>query len=266
MRRYFFPLAVMAFVLGLSFSAEAQYSMAESAGDASLAGDASVPVALSSPWDVNADGVVNLFDLVIVASEFGGSGPGLRGDIDGDGVVDLSDLVTVASYFGERTVAAAPPRDRQIHASSITPHPSRDTQYDTPSIHQAIRALEAMPDPSRGALIARDFLRTWLSQAEPVLAETKLHSNYPNPFNPETWIPYQLAEPANVTIALYDVQGGHIRTLSLGFRPARFYLDSAKAAYWNGRNAAGETVTSGVYFYRMVAGDYTALRRMVVVK
>lgn len=263
MQHYIFPLAVIALVLGLSFSAEAQYSMAELAGDASLAEDASVPVVSSFPWDVNNDGIVNIFDLVVVASEFGRSGPDLRGDVNEDDVVNVFDLVAVGLHFGERTVTAAPSPDPQIHASRFTFHALHAA---TESIQQAIRALEAIPNPSRGAVIAHEFLSAWLSRGELVVTETKLHSNYPNPFNPETWMPYQLAKSADVTIEIYDVQGEQIRTLNLGLQPAGFYLDSAKAAYWNGYNAAGETVASGVYFYRMVAGDYTAVRRMVVVK
>ncbi len=79
--------------------------------------------------------------------------------------------------------------------------------------------------------------------------------NYPNPFNPETWIPYHLAHAANVTLTIYDIKGASPRRLNLGHQPAGFYTDRAKVAYWDGGNDTGERVASGVYFYRLKAGD-----------
>ena len=88
--------------------------------------------------------------------------------------------------------------------------------------------------------------------------------NYPNPFNPETWIPYQLAEAAHVKIYIYDVVGDLVRTLNLGIKPAGNYMSREQAAYWEGRNDMGEVVSSGVYFYTLVVGDYQTTRRMIV--
>jgi len=93
-----------------------------------------------------------------------------------------------------------------------------------------------------------------------------LLQNYPNPFNPETWIPYQLRESALVVMHIYDAKGQLARTLDLGQRAAGFYLGRTKAAYWDGKNEAGEKVASGVYFYQLKTGDFTATRRMVIVK
>ena len=90
--------------------------------------------------------------------------------------------------------------------------------------------------------------------------------NYPNPFNPDTWIPYQLSESATVTIRIYNVSGQLIRTLHLGAKPAGFYLTKDKAAYWDGRDSLGQSVASGVYFYTLQAGDFTATRNMAIVK
>ena len=90
--------------------------------------------------------------------------------------------------------------------------------------------------------------------------------NYPNPFNPETWIPYELAEAVSVTLTFYDVRGRVVRTLALGHRPAGVYRTKARAAYWDGRNAQGERVASGVYFYTFTAGDFTATGKLVVRK
>ena len=95
---------------------------------------------------------------------------------------------------------------------------------------------------------------------------TQLLQNFPNPFNPETWIPYQLSEDSSVSVSIYDTTGLLIRTLSLGYQSAGFYDSQGRAAYWDGRNAFGESVASGVYFYQLRAGNYTALRRMVILK
>ena len=95
---------------------------------------------------------------------------------------------------------------------------------------------------------------------------TFLAQNYPNPFNPETWIPYQLSEPANVTVSLYAADGKLVRTLALGHQAIGVYESRARAAYWDGKNDLGEQVSSGVYFYTLSAGDFTATRRMVIRK
>ena len=96
--------------------------------------------------------------------------------------------------------------------------------------------------------------------------ETGLLSNYPNPFNPETWIPYQLAKPAEVTIVIYAINGQTVRRLALGYQPVGMYQSRSRAAYWDGRNAFGEPVASGVYFYTLTAGDFTATRKMLIRK
>ena len=98
------------------------------------------------------------------------------------------------------------------------------------------------------------------------IKRTALLQNYPNPFNPETWIPYQLAKDALVTLIVYDQSGHIVRTLDIGRQISGIYRGKAKAAYWDGRNQNGESVTSGTYFYQLRAEDYTALRRMVIVK
>ena len=96
--------------------------------------------------------------------------------------------------------------------------------------------------------------------------ETDLLANYPNPFNPETWIPYQLAQDAFVTLTIYDVNGRIIRTLDVGHRIAAVYESRSKAIHWDGKNRLGEPVTSGIYFYTLTAGDYSATRKMVILK
>ena len=96
--------------------------------------------------------------------------------------------------------------------------------------------------------------------------ETALLPNYPNPFNPETWIPYHLAEPADVTLRIYAADGKQVRTLALGHQSAGIYENKSRAAYWDGRNTTGERVASGLYFYTLTAGDFAATKKMLIMK
>ena len=96
--------------------------------------------------------------------------------------------------------------------------------------------------------------------------KTELLRNYPNPFNPETWIPYRLAEDAFVTLTIYDLSGHAIRRLNIGHQKAAIYENRDKAIYWDGRNEIGERVASGIYFYHLSTGDYSATRKMIVLK
>ena len=96
--------------------------------------------------------------------------------------------------------------------------------------------------------------------------ETALLANYPNPFNPETWIPYQLAESAEVTLTIYGMNGEIVRRLAVGYQAAGMYQSRSRAAYWDGRNQLGEPLASGLYFYTLTAGEFTATRRMLILK
>ena len=95
---------------------------------------------------------------------------------------------------------------------------------------------------------------------------TSVLQNYPNPFNPETWIPYQLVKSAKVSLTIYDVRGVVVRKLDLGHKPAGRYINRSRAAYWDGRNSVGEKVAAGLYFYTFKAGDFTAVRKMLILK
>ena len=97
-------------------------------------------------------------------------------------------------------------------------------------------------------------------------AQNRLLQNYPNPFNPETWIPYQLAEDSEVSISIYDSAGRLVRSLSLGYQPAGFYNSRGQAAYWDGRNAVGESAASGVYFYQLETPSFRQTRRLLILK
>ena len=96
--------------------------------------------------------------------------------------------------------------------------------------------------------------------------QTSLLGNYPNPFNPETWIPYQLSEAADVTLTIYGANGHLVRTLQLGHQAAGVYHRKERAAYWDGRNEFGERVASGLYFYTLTAGEFTATGKMLILK
>ena len=96
--------------------------------------------------------------------------------------------------------------------------------------------------------------------------QNQLLQNYPNPFNPETWIPYQLSGDSPVSVSIYDTTGVLVRTLSLGMQSAGFYNSRGRAAYWDGRNDAGQRVASGLYFYQLKTPSFHQTRRLVIVK
>lgn len=104
------------------------------------------------------------------------------------------------------------------------------------------------------------------TRAESTPNQTLLLTNYPNPFNPETWIPYKLSKPAEVTVTIHTADGYLIRTLTLGHQPAGIYQSKTRAAYWDGKNTHGELVASGVYFYTLEAGEFAATRKMLIRK
>ena len=111
-----------------------------------------------------------------------------------------------------------------------------------------------------------DTLSEYWQDLSQVPLETDLLTNYPNPFNPETWIPYQLAAPAEVKISISAADGQLVRSLSLGHQPAGVYTSRSRAAHWDGKNEYGESVASGIYFYTLTAGDFRATRKMLILK
>ena len=204
--------------------------------------------------DVNSDGVVDAADLVLVAGNFGQTGA--AGDVNADGVIDIFDLVLVAKRFGEDVAAA--PLGRGL--------PSVNAAVDTAHIQRAISELESYPNQSPIIRFVTHYLRAYLTSASPTVLETELLANFPNPFNPETWMPYHLARAADVTLTIYDARGAVVRDLNIGHQPAGLYADKAKAAYWDGKSETGELVSSGVYFYQLRAGEYSQVRRMAILK
>ena len=200
--------------------------------------------------DVNHDGLVNVLDLIVIASSLGQSGQH-DGDVNGDRVVSILDLVLAAGVFEE--TAAAPSAQPQV--------PETLTAVEVHGWLTNARSLEPKdPIMKRGFAVLEQLLVSLTPK------ETELLANYPNPFNPETWIPYRLAEDAFVTLTIYDGSGRVVRTLNVGHRIAAVYENRSKAIYWNGRNGLGEQVASGVYFYHLSAGDYSATRKMLILK
>ena len=114
--------------------------------------------------------------------------------------------------------------------------------------------------------IRNAFLSLQLTVGDVRPKDTVLAQNFPNPFNPETWIPYQLSKSAEVSIHIHNVAGHLIRTLDLGLKPTGAYMTPSTAAYWDGKNAVGERVSSGIYFYTLQTADFAATRRMVILK
>ena len=200
--------------------------------------------------DVNKDCVVNIQDLVLVASNLGRGGDNVA-DINGDGTVDIIDLVLVAGAIGNTADAPA------VYANI-------QGIFSVSNVKQWLREARKvnLTDPifQRGILILEQ-LRIVLSPKETVLLP-----NYPNPFNPETWIPYHLASASNVSITIYGVQGTVVRRLELGHQREGYYTNRNHAAYWDGTNDVGERVTSGVYFFQLQADNTSLLRKMVIIR
>ena len=267
---------------------------ATDATNASIALTFTIEVTVDMTLDVNGDGEVTVIDLAMVALFYGTQVPDgvdLIADVNADGTVDILDLTAVAqaidaagnnSEFSEDDVAAvleaiadiegipeAPARfSKERRRNWVTRFPLRagvasrnvaaafaDTKH---LATEDVRLGKWMP-------VFKELLHL-LTEMREIPNTTALLPNYPNPFNPETWIPYQLAAPADVTLRIYAVDGQVVRTLSLGYHPAGVYQSRSRAAYWDGRNAVGEPIASGLYFYTLTAGEFTATRKMLIAK
>ena len=205
--------------------------------------------------DVNRDGVVSILDMIQVSGYLGeDASANPEADVNGDGVVSILDLIAVASHLGESTATAAP----SLRAFAGIP------DLNPVLIQMWIERAELEDD---GSVVFQEgiaYLQRLLASLIP--EQTALLANYPNPFNPETWIPYQLAKAGDVEILISDMRGIAIRRLALGHQPVGDYTARRRAAYWDGRNEVGEPVASGLYFYTLTAGEYTAIRKMLIIK
>ena len=205
-------------------------------------------------WDVNQDGQVNVFDLILVSQYLGGdaaSNP--QADVNDDGTINISDLIVVAQHLGEST-AAAPSGVAVIDSLELDPA----------MVQAWIAQARVENDGSLAFQQGIENLQRLLASLLP--EKTVLLPNYPNPFNPETWIPYDLAEAADVTVRIYAADGVLVRMLALGHQAAGIYQTRSRAVYWDGKNEVGESVASGVYFYTLTAGDFAATRKMLIMK
>ena len=208
--------------------------------------------------DVNRDGLVSILDLILVAQQLGKRvSAGSAVDINGDGIVSILDLILVS-----QGIAGSP-------AAPVALNPDLIGAVGTESIDAA--TIEAWIAQARLEDDGSFAFKEGIENLENLLAslipeETALLHNYPNPFNPETWIPYQLAESAEVTLTIYDMNGHLVRRLTVGHQAAGMYRSRNRAVYWDGRNQLGESVASGLYFYTLTAGKFTGTRRMLILK
>ncbi len=220
-------------------------------------------------WDVNQDGSVDEEDVFLITLTITGESPDVNGDgsVDGDdetaadankdGSVDTGDLLLVFEK-----------QDRPVNLGAPLLSVGLDWELleriDASRLRVQLDILRMTNDgtPQHQQVVV--FLQTILVAIQP--NQTLLLANYPNPLNPETWIPYQLARDSHVRITIYDMQGAIIRRLELGYRAEGYYRIRSRAAYWDGRNEIGERVASGIYFYQLETDDVSLLRKMVILK
>ena len=192
---------------------------------------------------------------------------------------DIRGMNTGAAY----TLVAENLRTGTIATENITSDAKRSSavwaDLNRKSVVEAGDKLEIALYDDRGNVVSGPFQRTvttadirnaflslQLNVGDVRPQDTILAQNYPNPFNPETWIPYQLSKPAEVSISIHNISGHLVRTLDLGLQPVGSYMTPGTAAYWDGKNAVGERVSSGIYFYTLQTPDFAATRRMVILK
>jgi hypothetical protein len=166
-----------------------------------------------------------------------------------------TDLVSSSGYFA--IASADLSRQSIIQASDRFEIIARDASGDV--VSRVIRTIDADN-------IGKAYLNVHLGLGDIIPSQTALLPNYPNPFNPETWIPYQLAEDSLVTVNIYDTNGQLVRRFALGKQGAGIYTSRDQALYWDGRNETGERVSSGIYFYQLRTGQFNAVRRLVIAK
>ena len=211
------------------------------------------------PWDVNEDGSVDDTDSALVTAALGQSGTAIvnpRTDVNGDGTVDADDLTLVTDNLD----SGAP---SSMGLFALLDRETLET-LDPAILEAQLEILRAQSDGSLKYRRAIALLESLLAALRP--DETRLLANYPNPFNPETWIPYHLTNDSELSITIYDVGGTVVRRLELGHQRAGYYTSRSRAAYWDGRNEFGERVATGIYFYQLQADNMSLLRKMVILK
>lgn len=221
------------------------------------------------PGDVNLDGKIDILDLLVVVVNFGQDPPSNpRIDANRDGQVNLDDVVWIIEIIEENQNNAAAPsqKDQRVAITStmLNRFPSL-TENDIALLNAFYLKIEEMKgDSTQIELVKRFFRQLLMPVSGPI--KTRLHANYPNPFNPETWIPYQLAEDTKITIRIYNTAGKVVKTVFSGHQTSGYYFSRSKAAYWDGSNDSGEAVASGVYIYELVTPKTNLTKRLVVLK
>ena len=232
-----------------------------SPGDMVLSNSISAPTTATTPtttttarskYDVNGDGSVDSKDVDALIVAVAAGVTDAKYDVNGDGKVDIFDVSAVSSNRSDGAAAAPALLGTKLSIVQID------------RLQEQIDLLIASNDRSPDAMRLLTYLQQLIVMARP--EKTQLLANYPNPFNPETWIPYELATDTTVKITIYNTQGVVIRTLELGHQAAGYYTGRDRAAYWDGRNALGEQVASGIYFYQFETDDMSSMRKMVILK
>ena len=205
--------------------------------------------------DVNQDGRIDILDFVLVVKHFGEGPPtNPRIDVNKDGEVSILDLVWILRSVESNRETAAAPYHKGYQSTE-----NRLSEVDLASLASFYEKIEEVSANVTHKELVRRFLKGVLMYVEEPL-DTKLHANYPNPFNPETWIPYQLATDSDITIRIYDASGRVLRTLFTGHQVAGYYLSRSKAVYWDGKNELGEQVASGVYICELATPTFKQTR------
>ena len=174
--------------------------------------------------------------------------------------MNLDDLVRIIEIIEENQIGAAPPTPHVI-----SNRPSTLSAADIDLLYVFYQKIEEISEDTTQIERVKRFLSRLLIPVEGPL-QTKLYPNYPNPFNPETWIPYQLAMDAEITIRIYNTEGKIVRTIFSGHQVSGYYLTRNRAAYWDGKNEFGEQVASGVYIYELATPTFKETKRLVVLK
>ena len=237
------------------------------------------------PGDANNNGVVDAGDIIPLGQHWEEIGQGrdeaasdwviqpavawepkeaaTYADTNGDGEVNEQDIMPIAInwHLSHPTNQLAP--------TLITSEKSIPEESQMLSVYAAMYdVLAAAPRKTEGVQALKAILRELIASARrrALPYETKLLQNFPNPFNPETWIPYQLAEDASVRISIYDVNGVLVRAFKIGEKPAGYYISREDAIYWDGKNRVGEQVGSGIYFCHLQVGRHDDVRKLIVTR
>lgn len=249
------------------------------------------------PGDTNKDGEVNAADIIPIGRfwrEKGEPRPesttdwvlqtakpfklqlATVADADGSGIVDADDIVPVALNWMKKTsepfaVAEVSDEKTRIFEEEINVAPGNllDSDLGTLDMYkQMYQRLLDLPESVEGVIALRNFMedRILSLEALSIPVKNKLLMNYPNPFNPDTWIPFQISTGSKVVLRVYDLQGKLIRQINLGIKPAGFYVRKDRAIHWDGRSQNGERVASGIYIYQLQAGGFSESRKLAIIK